>query len=128
MARTINNFYNSGIPNIDKYVIVAHPHARVVAVMPYLPKTKFWFPYLNDYATFYKHGAALENDAQMSPYEVIILSGRHFKSLDFTLFLFDKPLLLPPNAPVTAKLIYGTDMLVHGTMQEKFYLYTVIPK
>ena len=104
------------------YVVVAN-HKKSVALMPYLPGVKFWNPCEGDYAPYYVNTKTLAACAELSLYDIILRTRRHFGDLSKVLFLFERPLPIEKDENYEYQKVYAAGAGVFGYMYETFYLY-----
>jgi len=106
--------------HLDSAEIAAHNLTQCEALLPYLPKTRFWYAGLGDYGTYLMWDAAQERALEM-PYPVAEESAkRHFAGRDW-LLLFNVEI---PNAEAHGfRLLYTNRGTIFEKTDERYWLY-----
>lgn len=102
------------------YKIVAYPQTKVISPLAFMPHTKFWFPEINNFGSYYKFQAL-----DITPVQVISSAGLAFGQLDKLLFLFTKPLDFDSAFGYRFQLVLYTKG-AWGFFLEDFYLYRAV--
>lgn len=113
---------------IDDLVIVAHPHEITVSVQPYFPQNKFWYPYLNDFASYYVNTKSFYQSRNQTGQEIVDASAQRWQSFQRLLFLTHQPLELTQDYGHDFRLLAKVDRGIYGYGKETFYLYKPLPK
>ncbi len=108
----------------DDHEIAAHNLYQSEAVLPYLPRRKFWYIGLGEYGTFLQWDAAQGLAASM-PYELAVeRARRHFKGKRWLLLLNSG---MPQPERRGFRLIHATSVPVFRHLDERYWLYEPLP-
>lgn len=127
MARRINEIFDAQDLDAAGYQIVAKPHERTVALLPYMPGRKFWYAYLNDFATYYSCKRYPVKPEDITVEEVIRRANAYFGSLERVFLLVNQPLEFDRKDGYWFRLLTSVEKNIWGTGRESFYLYKPLP-
>jgi hypothetical protein len=109
--------------NLESSEIAAHNLTQCEALLPYLPKTHFWYAGLGDYGTHLKWDAAQERALEM-PYPVAEgRAKRHFAGREW-LLLFNVE--IPDAKEHGFRLLYTNRDTIFEKTDERYWLYAPI--
>ena len=124
MAEIIKKIPGSG--HTQNAAIVGYPLGRLAAIIAYCPERKFWDPQKRTFGIHTVNKAIPVQDQKLSPREVIIRAGIHFRSIADLLFVFCEPLPFTEEFGYTFRRLYAADKGVWGVGLERFYLYKAV--
>jgi hypothetical protein len=106
--------------HLDRTEIAAHNLTQCEALLPYLPRTRFWYAGLGEYGTYLKWDAAQERALNV-PYPVAEeRARRHFAGREW-LLLFNVEI---PNAEGHGfRLLYTNQRPIFEKTDERYWLY-----
>ena len=106
--------------HLDTTEIAAHNLTQCEALLPYLPRTRFWYAGLGEYGTYLKWDAAQERALNV-PYPVAEeRARRHFAGREW-LLLFNVEI---PNAEAHGfRLVYTNQRPIFEKTDERYWLY-----
>jgi hypothetical protein len=100
--------------------IAAHNVTQCEALLPYLPRTRFWYAGLGDYGTYLKWDAAQERALEM-PYPVAEMRARQRFDGRPWLLLFNVEI---PNPEAHGfRLLYTNQQAIFEKTDERYWLY-----
>jgi hypothetical protein len=110
---------------LDHEPIAAFPSAETLAILPYLPQLKFWYPGIQEYGTYVRQDLERTVGEEITVSEAIQRVRNHFSQERFSpeepLIVLVTPLTEPQDT-AACELLLRVDETVFGS-DEKMYLY-----
>ena len=106
---------------LDRYTLVAHPSVKGCALAPYLEKTAFWYPDIQDYGSYITWNTRYLEHRDISIHEALQRASAVLGSEESFLVLLDEP--MPPILENEYTLLYQTPSEVFGYGEEYYFIY-----